>query len=146
MTTTIHDKSLLENYQTYPMSSPDQQSGKYTGKVGGILTFSNYKRRTRTEDHQSHTNYQSSISITAGTALTGTRLSSSTSLAIRNYCQTDSEAYREDNLQKTNQDHRPSHLPPHSLGNHSKPERLSPKGFIVYYTEQSATQRCYRPR
>ena len=69
----IRDKLLPENYQTYLTNLLDQQSGKYTGRVGGILTSSDYKKKTQTEDHQFHTNYQLNTSTIAGTASIGTK-------------------------------------------------------------------------
>ena len=141
---TIHDKLPPESYQTYPTNLSDQQSGRYIGRAEEIPTFSDYKKKTQTKEHQSRTNYQSSISTIAGTASTGTKPSNNTSLATKSYCLTDLEAYEEDNLHKTNQDHPLFHLPPHLLENHSRPEQPSLKGYTACSSEPILIQ--HHPR
>ena len=132
MTTTTRDKLLPGSYRTYPMNLPDQRSGRYTEKAGGTPTYSGYRKRIQTEDRRFLTNYQLNTSTIAGTVSIGTKPSNNTSLATKNYYLTGSEAYGEDNLQQTNQDHLPSHLLLHLLENHSRPEQPFLKEFTAY--------------
>ena len=137
---TTRDKLPPGNYQIYPTDSPDQQSGKYTEKAEGIPTFSDYRKKTRTEDNQFLTNYQSSISTIVGTASIGTKPSNNILLATRNYYLTDSEVYTGDNPHKTNQGHPPSHLLPHLLENRFRPGQPLVQEFTVYCLESPPIQ------
>ena len=62
MTTKIHDKLPLGNYLTSLLNSLGTPIGRHTGKAKEILTSSNFRRKIQTEDNQSLTSYQLSIS------------------------------------------------------------------------------------
>ena len=140
MTTKTHDRLPLENYPISPRSSLEMHIGKHIGRAKETLTSSNSKKKIRTEDNQSHTNYQLNISTIAGMVWTGMKPSNSTSPIQRSSYPRDTEDCIEESPQSTNQDLLLYHPPFNLSENCSKQVQPLAKGFIVYYKEQRSIQ------
>ena len=134
--TAICNKLLPGNYPTSPRNSSETHIGNHTERVKGTPTFSNFKKKTQTEDSQSHMNYQLNTSTTVGMVLTGTKHSNNISPTQKNSCPTDTEDYEEENPQLTNQAHLPYHPLFNPLENHSKQAQLLAKESTAYYKER----------